>query len=233
VNYNQGTVDIANMALTALGMEMISGFDEKNDSAKTMKMYYPIILRRLLVEYDWNFARRTVDLTEYTPPDSYKNYEYSFVLPENYIAARRVRPEQYYEIYDNDTLRCNKVANRNVESLIPGSATETEITIQNYVEMTYTSDAQDAMKFNPGFIQYMAYSLATDTGFFLTGDPGVVQMVTGLANAHQVIAYVEDATIARARFQPKEKPYWYRNRSLYYKELYRDGGPDATEDFYI
>ncbi|RKX49379.1 MAG: hypothetical protein DRP32_05255, partial [Thermotogae bacterium] len=225
MNYSQGSVDIANMALTALGLDMISGFDEKNDPAKYMKMYYPLVLRRILADHDWNFARRTVDLTEYRPPDQYKNYEYAFVLPENFVATLRVRPEQYFEIYDNDTLRCNKANSRTVQVLRAGSASIFDDHIQEYVEMTYTSEAQDAMKFNPAFAQYFALSLAIDTGFMLTGDRNVLQDVTGLGNSYQTIAFVEDATISRANFEPDEKPPWYMNRRDYYAKRYRDGGP--------
>lgn len=231
MNFDQGAVNVANMALTALGKDKISGFEERNDSADLLKLYYPVILRRILSEHDWNFARRTVDLSEYSPTDEYKNYDYTFVLPENYIAARRVRPEQYYEIYNNSSLRCNRVSERIVQVLREGSSTVFDDHVQKYVELTYTIAAQDAMTFNPAFTQYFAYSLAIDTGFMLTGDLNVVRYVTELGNSYQTIAFVEDASISRAAFEPKEKPYWYRNRNQYYATRYRDGGPDATEDF--
>lgn len=232
MTYALGVTKIVNMALTSIGKEMIENIDQKNDSAMLMKMYYPIVLKRVLSEYDWNFARRTVDLSQVTPPDEYKNYKYSFVLPEGYVAARRVRPEQYYEIYDNDTLRLNHVVTKTVDVLDEGDYTVIRQDTVEYVELTFTWEQPDPMKYNPGFSQYLAYSLAHETAFMLTGDTGLTQMALSLANSYQVAAQVEDATIARARFEPKEKPPWYLKKRGYLRKLYRDGGPYATEDFY-
>ncbi|RKZ38734.1 MAG: hypothetical protein DRQ41_11605, partial [Gammaproteobacteria bacterium] len=100
----QGQTKVANMALTALGLERIENMDQKNDSASYMKDYYPIVLRRILAERDWNFARRTVDIYPTNPPTVYKNYQLAFALPEDYVAIQRLAPEQYFEIYDNDKL---------------------------------------------------------------------------------------------------------------------------------
>lgn len=231
MTYEQGVTKVTNFALTALGLERIQSIDQEVDSASLMKEYYPIILKRLLGEYDWNFARRTLDLTEYSPQDIYKNYEYTFVLPADCVAARRVRPEQYYEIYDNDSLRCNTAVQKTVQITSADNYEVLEEHIVNYVELTYTRLCQDPMKFNPAFFQYLAYSMAIETAWMLTADTAVVNMVTQLGNSYQVIAQVEDNTISR-KDGSGEKPYWARNKRDYFRNRYRDGGPNATEDFY-
>ena len=227
---DQGQTKLANMALTAIGLERIVNMDQENDSASYMKDYYPIVLRRILSERDWNFARRTVDLSGVIPIDEYKNYKYTFSLPEDYVAARRVRPEQYYEIYDNTTLRCNEVASKIVESVDPADYNKIIKKAVNFVELTYTKVTEDPMTFNPAFFQYFAYSLASEVAFMLTGDQGVVASVIGLNNSFQTIAYVEDSNRSRFKNDGKEMP-WHMNRrdALAYK--YRDGGPRGTEDF--
>lgn len=231
MNYDQGETMIANMALTAMGNEMIDSFSQLNDSAKLMKLYYPVVLKRILSEYDWNFARRTVDIFEVSPTDEYKNYDYSFQLPEDFVAAKRVRPEQiYWEIYDNDTLRCNRVATRSIDVLNPDNPDEVIQEDQNYLELTYIKNDIDPMKMNPGFSQYLAYSLAQETAFMLTGDLGVTQMVLNLANSYQAIAHVEDSTNTKKQEYGEKLP-WFRDTREYYARRYRDGGPNATEDF--
>ena len=232
MNYEQGRTMICNMALTQLGLEMIENLDQQNDPAKLMKLYYPIVLRRILSEYDWNFARKTLDVTEVTPDIQYKNYDYSFQLPEDFLVARRVRPEQnYWEIYDNDTLVLNTPAQRMINVLDPDDYNVVNEELQYYVELTYTRNDVDAMKMNAGFLQYFAYSLAQETGFMLTGDIGVVQMVLNLSNSYQSIAHVEDSTNTRMR-EPNERPPWHRNHKDYIEQKYRDGGPNATEEFW-
>jgi len=230
MNYEQGVTKLANYALNAIGIDMINSIDQNSDSARQVKEYYEIILRRILSEYDWNFARRTVDIFEVVPPDEYKNYDYAFGLPEDFVAARRVRPEQYYEIYDNDTLRCNNPAERVVIVLDPADPNNTIEAKQNYMELTYTKYDIDPMKMNPAFFQYLAYSIAQEIAFKLTGDMNITQMVLNLANSYQAIAHVEDSTNSRMK-EDGEKPFWYRNERDYWARRYRDGGPYATEDF--
>lgn len=230
MNFEQGITKVGNFALTALGLEMIDSIEQNNDSAMYIKEYYDIVLRRILSEYDWNFARRTLDIFEVSPPDQYKNYDYAFGLPDNFIAPRRVRPEQYYEIYDNDTLRCNKPTSRTVQVLDPADPNNTIDALQNYIEITFTKGDIDPMKMNPGFFQYLAYSIANEVGLMLTGSLQIVQTVLALANSYQAIAHVEDSTNSRFN-ESGEKPYWYLNKQDHLARKYRDGGPDATEDF--
>jgi len=231
MEFNQGHIEVSNMALFAIGVDRITSFDQDTDSSMLCKMYYPIVEKRILAEYDWNFARRTVDIYEVETNDEYKNYKYSFNLPADYVAARRVRPEQYYEIYDNDTLRCNRCGVKTVEYV---SEEDYNIVIErevNFLELTYTKNYPDPMKYNPAFMQYLAYSIASEIAFMLTGDKSVVQMAIDLSNSYQDIARVEDASISRWE-EYGEKPYWYMNKRDYYLKRYKDGGPNATEDFF-
>ena len=230
MNYEMGATKIANFALNIIGKDMINSIEQDTESARQIKEYYDIVLKRILSEYDWNFARRTVDIYLVDPQDEYKNYTYAFDLPADYVAARRIRPEQYYEIYDNDTLRCNHSAEREVEVVDPEDHTKRIKQTQYYLELTYTKGDIDPMKMNPAFFQYFAASLAQEVAFFLTGDMNVMQMALSLSNSYQAIAHVEDASISRFK-EYGEKPYWYINQSRYYSERYRDGGPNATEDF--
>ena len=230
MNYEMGKTKIANYALNIIGKEMVNSIEQDTESARQINEYYDIVLKRILSEYDWNFARRTIDIFEVVPGDDYKNYDYAFGLPANYVAARRVRPEQYYEIYDNDTLRCNNPAERVVEVVDPEDSNKSIEATQRYMELTYTKSDIDPMKMNPAFFQYFAASLAQEVAFFLTGDMNVMQMALTLANSYQAIAHVEDASISRYQ-EYGEKPFWYRNHKEYYARRYRDGGPNATEDF--
>jgi len=229
MKYEQGVTRIANLALTALGLERITNINQENDSAMLMKEHYELTLRTLLGERDWNFARRTIDLTQLNEPDMYKNYEYSFSLPADFIASRSIVPEQYYEIYDNDTIRLNRALTK-IERVIDAN----DYTVFNeyevkYVELTYTMMAEDPMKYNPAFIQYFAYTLAADTGFMLTGDMSVVNMVVQMANSFQIKAYVEDGYISRHKEYGEKRP-WYRDHSRYYALRYRDRRLHETEN---
>lgn len=231
MTYEQGTVMIANMALTAMGLRTINSMDQDNDSASLLKLYYPIVLRRILSEYDWNFARQTKNLLQVVNDVEYKNYEYTFQLPDHFVSARRVRPEQaYWEIYDNSTLCINTVAYETIDVLDPDDYEIINQEERAFVELTYTRDDIDPMKMNAGFSQYLAFSLADEVSYMLTSDMNVSQMVLSKSNAFQAIAQVEDSTNTRMKERTEKKP-WYRDLSEYYSEKYRDGGPNATEDF--
>lgn len=221
----QGKTVLANMALTAIGLERISNLDQNNDSASYMKDYYPVVLKRLLAERDWNFARRTVDIYRVFPIDEYKNYDYVFSLPEDYVALQRVRPEQYFEVYDNIYLVCNKPDEKTI-IITAGESLETEEQVIPFIELTYTKYNEDPMTYSPGFYQYFAYSLASEVAFMLTGDQNIMGTVLSLNNSYQTIAYVEDARVSR-HSQPYGNLPWYRNKSEYYKKRYRDESDDG------
>jgi len=227
--YEHGITKVANFALTALGKDRIQSIDQDNDSANIIKMYYAVILNKILTDYDWNFARRTVDLTQVVPRDEYKNYRYSFALPSDFAGVRRVIPEQYYEIYDNATLRLNAPATRTVQ--VVGETIDDIIDVeQEFVELTYTKNDLDPMKMNSSFILYLAYSIAAETCIIFTGNLELDGYIKSLASKYGVEAEMADSTKSR-HIEYGEKPPWSYNRNDYYRERFRDGGPYATESF--
>lgn len=75
-------IDIVNDALASLGEQPIVNLEKENatSTATLVRMKYPLVQRSLLMEADWNCARRTQKLSRlaYTPVCGYK---YAFQLP--------------------------------------------------------------------------------------------------------------------------------------------------------
>lgn len=75
-------IDIVNDALATLGEQPIVNLEKENatSTATLVRMKYPLVQRALLMEADWNCARRTQKLSRLAyPPMS--GYQYAFQLP--------------------------------------------------------------------------------------------------------------------------------------------------------
>lgn len=57
-------VDICNRALSYLGANLISSFDEQNKSAQFCRLFYTDVLEEVLRSHPWNFATRRVALNQ-------------------------------------------------------------------------------------------------------------------------------------------------------------------------
>lgn len=75
-------IDLANDALASLGEQPIVNLDKDNatSTAILIRMKYPLIQRSILMEADWNCARRTVKLVKLAEPPR-NGYQYTYQIP--------------------------------------------------------------------------------------------------------------------------------------------------------
>lgn len=75
-------IDIVNDALATLGEQPIVNLEKENatSTAILVRMKYPLVQRALLMEADWNCARRTQKLSRLAAPPK-NGYLYTFQLP--------------------------------------------------------------------------------------------------------------------------------------------------------
>ena len=91
-------VDICNRALSYLGANLISSFDEQTKSAQFCRLFYDDVLEELLRTHPWNFATKRVALNtvEYPMTDSLT----AFQLPADCLKplTNAYNPQIQYDI---------------------------------------------------------------------------------------------------------------------------------------
>ncbi len=77
-------VDLANDALATLGEARIVNLNPENETSTTIliNMKYPLVMRTILMEADWNCARRTQKLSR-IKGESNRGYKYVYQLPKD------------------------------------------------------------------------------------------------------------------------------------------------------
>lgn len=142
--------EIQNSALIKLGAETINSEDDENTRARLIKVQYPIIRDRVLRSHPWKFARGRVALSPIDPlADEYFEWGYSFQLP-------------------TDCLRV-------IETDIPDGGlwdVEDRILLANEptVIIKYIKRVTDVSKYDDNFCEVVAWELASDIAFLLTGN---------------------------------------------------------------
>jgi hypothetical protein len=74
-------VDICNRALSYLGAQLITSFDEKTKSAEFCRLFYTDVLESMLRSHPWNFATTRVTLNQV--PYETSTGEVAYQLPAN------------------------------------------------------------------------------------------------------------------------------------------------------
>jgi hypothetical protein len=138
-------ISIANRALTLLGAERITAFDEESEQARKINAIFESTRDALLSEHNWNFARKERALSLLSDEPLMDDYTYAYQIPSDCI--RVLRWESYFEfaIY-GDRLYSNSTT-ANIE---------------------YISKITDPTKFSAGFVKAFAARLAADLAFPIT-----------------------------------------------------------------
>lgn len=88
-------ISLVNSALLLLGAKTINSFDEESTEAITAQSYYERTYRSLIAGFPWKFAVKYTVLAEVAgqvPMDP--NFEYLYQLPQDYITALEIQPNQ-------------------------------------------------------------------------------------------------------------------------------------------
>jgi hypothetical protein len=164
-------VDICNMALGRLGISQFIGNleTERSNEAGTCRIFYESARDRVLEDFPWSFAKRTVELQDIgTPP---ADWQYRYRYPNDCLFAREVQssagrsnPQTQFEVVEDE-------ANG-------GLALCTD---QEQARLVYTARIANSDLFSQLFIDALAWSLASDIAAPLSATP---KMAESAANAY-------------------------------------------------
>lgn len=140
---------IMNSALIKLGVDRINSEDDNNLRARLVKEQYPKVRDALLRAHPWKFAQTRVQLSPISPkPDGYFDYSQVFQLPDDCmrVIETNLGPNAHWAIEDRLLL-----------------TNSTPVTIKYIKRVTNVS------KFDDNFCEVLAWALAADIAYALTG----------------------------------------------------------------
>ena len=89
--------EISNMALVNLGITtLISSLTERSVEAKLCKLYIDSVIKEVLRDFDWNFAKRTVSLSLLNDSNEGK-FQYSYLYPSECVKFLKISSGAYVE----------------------------------------------------------------------------------------------------------------------------------------
>lgn len=191
-------IDICNMALSRLGVETIESLNEASEPARVCRQFYDHTRRNILRRFNWTFAIRRVHLAELsTKPE---NYLHSYRYPSDCLFLKSINTSDYDNIpaYTGWMLASDE-SGRLIYTNVEKASAE------------YVADIEDCSLFDEQFADILAWKLAADMAFKLTGNMQVAQMADQQYNAlyleaaansedEQNIKAADPYTFAGARF---------------------------------
>ena len=170
-------IDIINIALNRIGAAPIASMEEASQTARVVKSCYDFTRQNLLRKYPWGFATRRNKLAqlEYKPED----YRFSYRYPGEVLYLRKICTP-----YGKDDVTY-KIASDKTGKVIYTDIAEAVI--------EYTADIQDCTLFDSQFVEALAWKLAAEIAFTITGDIKIAQAAVQAYNAYLAEARGEDA----------------------------------------
>ncbi len=153
--------DICNAAISHCGTRSkISSIGEGSPEANACLTHFAMVRDATLRTFNWNFARLTQPLAQLLNPP--QRWAYKYAVPTDCVRLRRlndvpllVLPETFYELAaDKDST---------------GACINVLLTNEAPVAAIYTAQVTDPLRWDQGFIDTVAYCLASRICFELTG----------------------------------------------------------------
>ncbi len=140
-------IDICNQALSLIGADSITSFDDKTSIAKRMKGMYDTSRKALLRLHPFNFATKRIKLSPLTQKPDF-GYEYQYQLPNDLIRIISASTENY--VLETDKL----------------------LTDSEKLELIYVFDNTNEETFDSLFIECLILYLASKAAKPITGSQG-------------------------------------------------------------
>lgn len=140
-------IDICNQALSLIGADSITSFDDKTSIAKRMKGMYDTSRKALLRLHPFNFATKRIKLSPLTQKPDF-GYEYQYQLPNDLIRLISASTEDY--VLEADKLLTNS----------------------EKLELIYVFDNTNEETFDSLFIECLILYLASKAAKPITGSQG-------------------------------------------------------------
>ncbi len=77
------SITICNLALAKIGDQSIVSFTDGSIEARFCLLYYPVVVKELLLSNSWNFATKLVKLTQLSDSPLFE-WKYAYQLPTDY-----------------------------------------------------------------------------------------------------------------------------------------------------
>lgn len=166
--------DLANMALSRLGMPRISDADENIPSAISFRSHYKAVRDSLLRSHMWNFAVGRASLSATTAPAF--GWEYAYALPADFLRLCTLNGRQAEKCLSEYTLEGGAILTNDEEAKI-----------------TYVRRITDATLFDPIFVEVLVFRIASAIAMDITSDSAKRDEMEQLAALR-----MQDATFADA-----------------------------------
>lgn len=165
-------IDIANMALTHLGMNGITSFTQNNPSAIACNTFFVPTRDEVLGESQWPFARVSEALA--LTNEEVLGWDYCYLYP--------VKAAGVWNVYDEATV--NKKGEQEFEVVyIPDSNIKVICSNLASAYADYTYKINDTSLYNNKFIMAFSYRLAAAMAHTLTGSAEVGLKLMDIYNA--------------------------------------------------
>jgi len=152
-------IEIANVALTALGADPITSLsDPESENARKVNRVYDTVRKATLRKHFWNFAMKEAQLARLTTVPVLDDYTYIFQLPSDYIRLKKTD----LDIANGDTY---KIKGRCIY------CNSTSLKIE------YVYDCDDPNLYDAEFIEAFAAALADVLAYPITTNATMAQTV--------------------------------------------------------
>lgn len=164
-------VEIANLALSRLGADLILALDEDTENGRKVNAIYEIVRDIMLAKHPWNFALKRVSLALLAETPNF-GFDNVFQLPPDYL--RVIKTDQATD----------------VDYKIEGKKLYTDV---SSIKIQYIYQVTDPIEFSQGFIDAFADELAARLAYPITGNRALAADLQQLALANLKVAKFQDA----------------------------------------
>lgn len=199
--------DIANLALGNIAHSvLVADYDtEKTKEARGCRLYYPLVRKATIADFDWSFARRAERLALLSGEES-EQYQYVYSLPDDCLVVRRI--EQYMSMGGSMTHNDNLL--KYEKGLSKDGKTKTLLTNTPEASIVYTADIKDTALMPPTLVDSLTWRLAARLATYLAKSPKLAvscmeqyTVMSGIAAEHDANSnqiendYIPDSVTAR------------------------------------
>jgi hypothetical protein len=153
-------IEIANRALTKLGVARIMSVDDDNEQARAIKTMYPLVKASELQAYTWNFSIKRAQLAALSEAPAF-DYARQFQLPSDCL--RLLWAGEYYPGPNLADFQNGPVVDYEVE----GNVILTDLAAP--LKVRYVSNIEETSQFDPLFAEALSCKLAIELAESMTG----------------------------------------------------------------
>lgn len=174
------TLEICNMALSMLGINLITSLNDENTQARQCANFFPQLRDRLLREHSWSFALRTHKLVAKNE-EPIDDWAYVCALPVNFLSLVKTEHDEPYLIVGNNIL------------------------INELCSIIFVSRIEDSEEFDPLFTEALQYKLAGEIAMANTCDMQTVNYYQTRADELLAKAKAKDSQENEGFYQTERK----------------------------